>query len=185
MHVTMPFVPSYPPYFRNRAYRPQCIALKSTLPTQTYHSLSPDSVAAPDLEASFFAIQQQEIVPACWLTPTSAQEVSIALNIIRDHGCHFAVKSGGHAPNQGASNADGGVTIDMRLFDDVEYLGDKGRGETTRIGTGGRWGDVYAKLEGIGKTVIGGRDRRVGVGGFMLGGSSSFPNLLIPQDRGE
>jgi hypothetical protein len=61
----------------------------------------------------------------------------------------------------------------MRLFDSVELLGEGEEGEVTRIGTGGRWGEVYKKLEPHGKTVIGGRDRRVGVGGLMLGGKSS------------
>ncbi|KAN0094203.1 FAD-binding domain containing protein [Hyaloscypha variabilis] len=152
-----------------------CKALKSSLPQQTYHSLTPDSVPAPDLVSSFFAIQQQEVIPACWLTPTSAQDVSIAINIIREYGCHFAVKSGGHAPSARMSSAEGGVTIDMRLFDSVEILeGGVGGREGARIGTGGRWGEVYKKLELFGKTVVGGRDRRVGVGGLMLGGGISF-----------
>ncbi|KAE9368211.1 FAD-binding domain-containing protein [Stipitochalara longipes BDJ] len=152
-----------------------CKALKSTLPQQTYHSLTPDSVSAPDLVSSFFAIQQQEVIPACWLTPTSAQDVSKAINIIREHGCHFAVKSGGHGPSARMSSAEGGVTIDMRLFDSVEiFEGSSGKSEGARIGTGGRWGEVYKKLEPYGKTVVGGRDRRVGVGGFLLGGGISF-----------
>ena len=73
------------------------------------------------------------------------------------------------------SSAEGGVTIDMRLFDSVEILDGKfGGSEGARIGTGGRWGEVYKKLEPYGKSVVGGRDRRVGVGGFMLGGKSSL-----------
>jgi FAD/FMN-containing dehydrogenase len=74
------------------------------------------------------------------------------------------------------SSSEGGVTIDMRMFDAVEILGAGNEGEVTRVGTGGRWGEVYKKLEPYGKTVIGGRDRRVGVGGFLLGGTS----LLCP-----
>jgi FAD/FMN-containing dehydrogenase len=103
--------------------------------------------------------------------------VAAAINIIRENGCHFAVKSGGHAASARMSSAEGGVTIDMRLFDSVELLGGvgDGEGEVARIGTGGRWGEVYKKLEPYGKTVVGGRDRRVGVGGLMLGGESPHP----------
>lgn len=94
------------------------------------------------------------------------------------------MKSGGHAPNERSSSAEGGVTIDMRLFDAVEYLGDDGEGEVTRIGTGRRWGEVYKKLEPLGKTVVGGRDQRVGVGGFMLGGKIAQHHLQkrIPKE---
>ncbi len=88
------------------------------------------------------------------------------------------MKSGGHAPFEGSSSADGGVTIDMRLFDGVESLGDNAEGEITRVGTGGRWGEVYKKLEPLGKTVIGGRDRRVGVGGLLLGGEFLHKTLV-------
>jgi FAD binding domain len=174
--VCLPFQSPIPPLSRQDLIKYQCTALKSILGPQTYYANTPDSVPAPDLKSSFFAIQQQEIIPACWFTPTSAHDVSVALNILREHSCHFAVKSGGHAPNERTSSAEGGVTIDMRLFDAVEYLGDDGEGEVTRVGTGGRWGDVYRALEPLGKTVVGGRDQRVGVGGFMLGGNSpQFP----------
>lgn len=72
----------------------------------------------------------------------------------------------------------------MRLFDSVEILGEKLRGkEVARIGTGGRWGDVYRKLEPYGKNVIGGRDRRVGVGGLILGGEISFSLLSKIEPR--
>jgi FAD/FMN-containing dehydrogenase len=122
--------------------------------------------------SSLYAVQQQETIFACWLTPLSAQDVSTAINILKEYGCHFTVKSGGHGASKGMSSSEGGVTIDMRMFDAVEILGAGNEGEVTRVGTGGRWGEVYKKLEPYGKTVIGGRDRRVGVGGFLLGGTS-------------
>jgi len=122
--------------------------------------------------SSLYAVQQQETIPACWLTPFSAQDVSTAINILTEYGCHFAVKSGGHGASKGMSSSEGGVTIDMRMFNAVEILEAENEGEVTRVGTGGRWGEVYKKLEPHGKTVIGGRDPRVGVGGFLLGGTS-------------
>jgi FAD/FMN-containing dehydrogenase len=76
----------------------------------------------------------------------------------------------------GMSSSEGGVTIDMRMFEAVEILEAGKEGKRARVGTRGRWGEIYKKLEPYGKTVIGGRDPRVGVGGFLLGGTS----LLFP-----
>jgi FAD/FMN-containing dehydrogenase len=116
---------------------------------------------------SYFSNQQRFTVPACIVRPTSALEISSALRTVKEYGCHFAVKSGGHAAFKGASNADGGITIDLVGIRDLEISEDKG---TTRVGTGLRWGEVYEKMEPNGLTVVGGRDQYVGVGGFLLGG---------------
>ncbi|QDS68879.1 hypothetical protein FKW77_007619 [Venturia effusa] len=79
----------------------------------------------------------------------------------------FAVKSGGHARFAGASNANGGVTIDLVRFDEIKLAEDK---NSVMIGAGNRWGRVYRKLEENNLTVIGGRGASVGVGGLILGG---------------
>jgi FAD/FMN-containing dehydrogenase len=118
---------------------------------------------------SYFSNQQRFTIPACIVRPTSAPEISSALTIITQYGCHFAVKSGGHASFKGASNSDGGITIDLSAIRELEISDDKA---TTRVGTGLRWGEVYDVLEPQGLTVIGGRDTGVGVGGFLLGGES-------------
>ena len=70
----------------------------------------------------------------------------------------------------GASNAVGGITIDLKHLNGITLSEDQ---ETASIGPGNRWGDVYEKLEPKGLTVIGGRVSNVGVGGFMLGGKST------------
>lgn len=95
------------------------------------------------------------------------------LKTVKEHGCHFAVKSGGHARFAGASNADGGVTIDLVRLDEVELAEDK---KSVTIGAGNRWARVYRKLEEDDLTVVGGRAATVGVGGAILGGKS----LTIP-----
>lgn len=70
----------------------------------------------------------------------------------------------------GASNAPGGITIDLRKIDDI----DVGEGmETARIGAGNRWKGVYEALEPLNRTVAGGRNSDVGVGGFTMGGELS------------
>jgi FAD/FMN-containing dehydrogenase len=118
---------------------------------------------------SFFCARQSEVTPACIIQPSSPQEVSTAIQIINRHSCHFAVKSGGHAMFAGASNAEGGITIDLKNLNGVDLSEDEA---TVSVGPGNRWGKVYQKLEPKGLTVVGGRVSDVGVGGFMLGGMS-------------
>ncbi|KAL8897625.1 MAG: hypothetical protein Q9192_002479, partial [Flavoplaca navasiana] len=49
------------------------------------------------------------------------------------------------------------------------------RDETlTAVGPGVRWQDIYAKLEPIGLSVVGGRAGSVGVSGLTLGGGNSY-----------
>lgn len=71
----------------------------------------------------------------------------------------------------GASNAEGGITLDLRKLDDVFV--DEGL-DWARVGTGNRWKKVYEVLEPLGRTAAGGRNGEVGVGGFILGGGISF-----------
>ena len=47
------------------------------------------------------------------------------------------------------------------------------------LGPGLRWGDVYNALDPYGLSVIGGRIPHVGVGGLILGGSSSLEKVII------
>jgi FAD/FMN-containing dehydrogenase len=85
--------------------------------------------------------------------------------------CQFAVKSGGHATFAGASNIDGGMTIDLINLNKVDVSQD---GTETSVGPGNTWYDVYSKLEVLCLSVIGGRVSAIGVGGFTLGGGISF-----------
>jgi FAD/FMN-containing dehydrogenase len=93
----------------------------------------------------------------------------MAVKTIAKHNCHFAIKSGGHGMFEGASNADGGITIDLRNLDGLELSEDLA---TVRVGPGNRWGRVYEFLEKRGRMAVGGRISHVGVGGFLLGGKS-------------
>jgi FAD/FMN-containing dehydrogenase len=122
-----------------------------------------------DIGESFFCARQSEVIPACVVRPLTPQDASVAIKAISKHSCHFAIKSGGHAMFPGASNADGGITIDLKHLNGMELSEDLA---TARIGPGNRWGAVYEVLEPLGLTVVGGRVGHVGVGGFMLGGKS-------------
>lgn len=50
---------------------------------------------------------------------------------------------------------------------------------TTSVGPGNTWGDVYAVLDPLGVSVVGGREAGVGVGGLLLGGKS----FLLPLEH--
>lgn len=109
--------------------------------------------------------------PYCRFTPSTALDVSLTLKILVGYQCPFAIKSGGHANFAGASNIEGGVTIDFGNLNQVTLSEDK---RTASLGSGARWADVYTKLEKNGLAVVGGRIGDIGVGGLALGGGISF-----------
>lgn len=85
---------------------------------------------------SYFSARQREVTPACVIQPSSPQDVSTAIQIINRQSCHFAVKSGGHAMFAGASNAVGGITIDLKYLNGLELSEDR---STASLGPGLRW----------------------------------------------
>jgi len=115
----------------------------------------------------YWSEQQSTTKPTCRFSPNEAAEVSVAIIAIRLTECQFAVKSGGHAAFTGASNIQGGITIDLRNLNTIEVSLDN---KTTYVGSGNRWSDVYMKLDPLGLAVIGGRNGDIGVGGLTLGG---------------
>jgi hypothetical protein len=123
--------------------------------------------------SSYFFLQQRTIAPSCILQPKTAQDVSIAvLTLQLCSNVEVAIRSGGHSPNSGFSNANGGVTIDLRGLNGIDVAGD---GKSVKVGTGNEWVDVYRKVDAIGKSVVGARVADVGVGGFLSGGKPHFP----------
>ena len=137
----------------------------------TYPSIPTELLTGP---GGYFSAQQQETIPACHVLPSSASEVSDVVNIIRNHECIFAVKSGGHAQFSGSSSAPGGITLDLRDLNGLALINDSDGATIAQVGTGNRWGNVYDFMDSKNITVAGGRDSDVGVGGFLLGGGISF-----------
>ncbi|KAI8283669.1 hypothetical protein K4K56_010560 [Colletotrichum sp. SAR 10_98] len=80
------------------------------------------------------------------------------------------VRSGGHGW-QLNNNIENGVTIDLTHMNSSVYDKDA---NVARVDTGGHWQYVYKDLDDQGVVVVGGRDGNVGVGGFLLGGGTSF-----------
>jgi hypothetical protein len=63
----------------------------------------------------------------------------------------------------GPSNAPGGITFGMKYLNDVFISEDM---ETTIVGIGITWGDMYKVLDQINRAVEGGRNTVVGIGGL-------------------
>lgn len=126
-----------------------------------------DSSSYSLLGSSYWSDQQAEVDPYCVFLPSSSIQVAIALLLSRLTQCPFAVKSGGHAAFAGASNIQGGITINFAKLDHIVLAQDK---KTASVGPGNTWFDVYRALEPEELIVIGGRVAAIGVGGLTLGG---------------
>lgn len=122
-------------------------------------------------QLEYWSTASGALKPSCIISPKSAEEVAAVVTILRGNNETFAIKSGGHNPNNYFASIDGGPLVSTKLLNEV--ILDRGS-ETARIGPGNRWDDVAKALDGTGYTAIGGRIGNVGVGGYMLGGGLSF-----------
>lgn len=117
---------------------------------------------------------QSEYAPSCIVYPTSANDVSIALQAVRAAESRFAIKAGGHNPNTFFSSVDQGVLLDMNSMTTRTY------DASTQLGTyepGGVFGDIYEYFIQYNRTVVGARLAGVGTGLALSGGLS----YLSPQ----
>ena len=80
-------------------------------------------------------------------------DIWVQIQAIGQKRVPFAVQSGGHTSNPGFSSTKG-VHISLSKLNEVTLSPD---GSTVRAGFGNRWLDVYKKLEGTGRNVVGGR----------------------------
>lgn len=103
----------------------------------------------------YYNLGLAELKPACILQATKATEVSDAVKILNKYqDVPFAVKSGGHDPNEGHSNVKGGVLIALSKMSFARY--DQAQ-KLTQFGPGGHWSDVIANLDKKGVAAVGGR----------------------------
>ncbi|KAH8671557.1 FAD binding domain-containing protein [Xylariales sp. PMI_506] len=135
--------------------------------------------------SSYFSADVQQVHPLCILQPESAEQVALAVSTLNHQssgdGGDVAVRGGGHSfwPS---NNVQGGVTIDLSLMNSIAYSGCTFDGSTSSVctngtvsvGSGAKWGDVFAAVEEYGMSVAGGRVGDVGVSGLLLGGGFSF-----------
>ncbi|KAH7025769.1 FAD binding domain-containing protein [Microdochium trichocladiopsis] len=122
-------------------------------------------------QTEYWSTASGALKPKCILTPQNADEVAAIVSILRENNETFAIKSGGHNPNNYFASVDGGPLISTKKLNEVVF--DRAT-ETVRIGPGNRWDEVSGALDGSGYTVVGGRIGNVGVGGYLLGGGLSF-----------
>lgn len=132
--------------------------------------LHPADAAYTERQATYWS-DCAKLAPACIVRPRSADEVAQAVRILAATRTRFAVRSGGHTQWAGASNIQGGVTLDLGRLAWTRLRPD---GEAADIGPGGLWGDVYRALHAHGRVVAGGREGNVGVAGLILGGGNTF-----------
>lgn len=142
-----------------------CSSVASLFPNITIDQpLSPEYTTA---QTEYWSTSCGDLKPDCILTPTSTEQVSQIVQVLLSNNDTFAVKSGGHNPNNYFASVDGAPLISTKLLNEVIL---DNATETVRVGPGNRWDDVSSALDGTGYTVVGGRIGNVGVGGYMLGG---------------
>jgi FAD/FMN-containing dehydrogenase len=132
----------------------------------------PNSTSYETSAVTYFAQQEGELSPYCYVKPESSGDVSnivqaLALLNIIDVICPFAVRGAGHHTVVGIANIHAGITIDLGNMNQTTVSQDK---STASVGSGARWGSVYSTLVPLGLAVLGGRVADIGVGGFTTGG---------------
>ncbi|WEW61923.1 hypothetical protein PRK78_007423 [Emydomyces testavorans] len=161
----------------NEKKRDEALASRCSRACNTLRDMLHSEVQFPGLipyaanKGSYWAKQQSDLSPSCFLAAKGSRSVAMALTVSQKTQCPFAVRGGGHSIVPGASNTDVGITIDLRAFDEVKLSGDK---KIVSVGPGATWLDVYKVLDQHDLTVVGGRASTVGVSGLTLGGGISF-----------
>lgn len=109
-----------------------------------------------------------DLKPTCIAAPSSAAEMSQVIKELHDVDTLFAVKSGGHMPNNGFASIQDGLLVSTKNLDQVFYNHED---KTAVIGPGLAWEEAQKGLDDAvgGRAVVGGRLGGVGIGGYMLG----------------
>ncbi|KAI6783908.1 Bifunctional solanapyrone synthase-like protein [Emericellopsis cladophorae] len=120
----------------------------------------------------FWSLTVQDQKPACLVRPKTTQDVAETVKILNKHPkVQFAVKSGGHDPNPGHANVNGGVLVSLNDMKGATFNEKK---KVACVKPGGEWNDPLGDLAEAGVAVVGGRLGVVGVGGLVLQGGISF-----------
>lgn len=111
-------------------------------------------------QSDYWSSSCAALKPTCIMFPKSAEEVAVIIKVLNDNGETFAIKSGGHNPNNYFSSVQGGPLISTQKLDQV--LLDRETG-IARVGPGIRLDEIAAQLQGTGWTFVGGRIGNTGV----------------------
>jgi FAD/FMN-containing dehydrogenase len=71
----------------------------------------PLNLAYIEEQTQYWSTSCSALLPSCIVFPKTVEEVSAAIQIIANTTERFAVKSGGHSPNNGWSSVNGGPLI--------------------------------------------------------------------------
>jgi FAD/FMN-containing dehydrogenase len=136
-----------------------CAKLKETHSGKVY---MPGEPAYTKENRDYFNIGLAELGPACIVKPSTAQEVSSVVKLLREHETvPFAVKSGGYSPNPGHSSVRDGVLIALRDLAGTEY---DTKTKLAYIKPGGHWTSASKVLMPHGRTVVSARFGMLGFG---------------------
>jgi FAD/FMN-containing dehydrogenase len=118
---------------------------------------------------NYWSVACGDLRPTCIAYPSSTLEMSAIVKELHNTDDLFAVKSGGHMPNNGFASIQDGLLISTRRLDQVIYNRED---KTALVGPGLDWEEAQKALDNVnsGRTIVGGRLGGVGVGGYMLGG---------------
>jgi FAD/FMN-containing dehydrogenase len=122
-------------------------------------------------QTQYWSTSCSALLPSCIIFPKTVEEVSTVVQVLAKTTEPFAIKSGGHNPNNGWSSVAGGPLIAMEHFDQANLNRSTG---IVDMGPGNRLDGIAAKLQGTGWTFVGGRIGNTGVGGLVLGGGLSY-----------
>ncbi|KAL4922537.1 cytochrome P450 [Aspergillus aurantiobrunneus] len=152
---------------RSASSQSACAQLAATFPESTVVSGSASYTTAIEGVWSQTCIENSH----CVFEPSSAEQVSTAISILRTTETRFAVRSGGHMPNPGANSIADGVLISLSGLNTLQL---SATNDVVHIGPGLRWYDVYTWMATYNLTTAGGRFGPVGVGGLLLGGGINY-----------
>lgn len=115
-----------------------------------------------------------ETTPACFVQPSSAEEVSTFVKTIKPFALNgtapFAIVGLGQQPALGCSNIEApGITLSLQHLKGVHV-----KDGEVEVAGGENWGSVYDALVERGLGFSGGRSYRSGIGGLALAGRPSF-----------
>ncbi|GAP87352.1 putative FAD binding domain-containing protein [Rosellinia necatrix] len=122
-------------------------------------------------QSKYWSTSCSSLKPSCIIFPTSADDVSAILKAISEGDEDFAIKSGGHNPNNYFSSVAGGPLISTARLNQAVLDAETG---VLQMGPGNRLDDIAEKLQGSGWTFVGGRIGNTGTGGLILGGGLSY-----------
>ncbi|KAF2833496.1 FAD-binding domain-containing protein [Ophiobolus disseminans] len=131
----------------------------------------PLNLAYIEEQTQYWSTSCSALLPSCIVFPKTVQEVATVVQIISNTTERFAVKSGGHNPNNGWSSVAGGPLIALEHLDQANLNPATG---VVDVGPGNRLDGIAAKLQGSGWTFVGGRIGNTGVGGLVLGAGLSY-----------